>query len=329
MRTRRAWADLIWNGAQVTADLKGQVTAVTYTDPAAGEADSLDISIQDRDGLWTGPWLPAEGDALEASIHVTDWDREGDSRFLPCGSFILDDFRFSGWPVTGTISAVSVPADSSFRETERSKTWEDVTLQELAQEIAGRAGVALAWDAEGGGAKLKSVEQTRRTDCEFLTGVCGDYGLAVKVYAKKLVVYDREAYKKKPTAVLLRPEDLLSWSWKTSLAGTYTGGEYAYTDLKTEEEICVRTGGGSRLLKLSGKADSAADAEQKLKAAIASANHGHTSLSVSLRGRPDLAASLCVRVEGLGRLSGKYFINKAVHRVGGGYTTDLELSLVE
>lgn len=329
MRTRRAIVDLTWNGTAVTAKLLGQGTDLTYTDPASGEADSLDLSIHDRDGLWTGPWLPAEGDSLEAVIRVTDWDREGDNRFLPCGSFILDDFSFSGWPVSGTISAVSVPAGSSFRETERSKTWEDVTLQELAQEIAGRAGVALAWEVEGPGPKLKSVEQARRTDCEFLNGVCGDYGLVVKVYAKKLVVYDREAYKQKAPVAVLTPAELLSWSWKTSLARTYTGGEYAYTDPKSEEEISVKTGKGPRLLKLSGKADGPADAEKKLKAAIASANHGHTALSVSLRGRTDLAAGQCVQVEGLGRLGGKYFIDKAVHRMGGGYTTDLELSLVE
>lgn len=329
MRTRRAWADLIWNGAAVTARLLGQATAFTYTDPASGEADSLDISIHDRDGLWTGPWLPVEGDTLEASIRVTDWDREGDHRVLRCGSFILDDFSFSGWPIAGSIAAVSVPADSHFRETERSKTWEDVTLQEMAQEIAGRAGISLAWDVDGGGPKLKSVEQARQTDCDFITGICGDYGLVVKVYSKKLVVYDREAYKRKAPAATLTPDVLLSWSWRTSLAGTYTGGEYAYTDPMSEEEISVRTGGGSRTLKLSGKADSAADAEKKLKAAIASANHGHTTLTAALRGRPDLAASQCVAVAGLGKLSGKYFIDKATHHVGGGYTTDLELSLVE
>ena len=329
MRTRRAWADLTWNGAAVSEQLLGQDIAVTYTDPASGEADGLDVSIHDRDGRWTGSWLPAEGDTLEASIRVADWDREGDSRTLPCGSFILDDFRFSGWPVAGTISAVSVPADSHFRETERSKTWEDVTLQELAQELAGRAGVSLAWDAEGPGPKLKNVEQARQTDCDFLTAVCGDYGLVVKVYSKKLVVYNREAYKRKPPVLTLAPGDLLSWSWQTSLAGTYTGGEYAYTDPMSEEEINVKAGGGSRTLKLSGKADSAADAERKLTAAIAVANHGHTTLSASLRGQPNLAASQCVTVTGLGRLSGKYFIDKAVHHVGGGYTTDLELSLVE
>ncbi len=329
MRTRRAFVDLTWNGAAASGSLLGRAMEFTYTDPASGEADSLDVSIHDRDGLWTSSWLPAEGDALEAVIRVTDWDREGDNRSLPCGSFTLDEFSFSGWPVTGTISAVSVPADGAFRETERSKTWEDVTIRELAQEIAGRAGAVLAWDVEGDGPKLQSVEQARKTDCDFLTELCGEYGLAVKVYARKLVIYDREAYKQKPPAAVLTPAELLSWSWRTTLAGTYTGGEYAYTDPASEEELSVKAGGGPRVLKLSGKADGPADAERKLAAAIASANHGHTSLSVSLRGRPDLAASQCVEVTGLGRLSGKYFIDKAVHRVGSGYTTDLELSLVE
>ncbi len=329
MKTRRASVDLTCNGAAMDRSLLGPALEVTYTDPASGEADSLDISLYDRDRQWTTAQLPAEGDVLGASIRVTDWDRSGDNRTLSCGSFTLDDFSFSGWPVTGTLSSVSVPADSSFRETQRTKTWEDVTIEEMAKEIAGRAGISLAWDVEGAALKLRSIEQAKQTDCDFLMGVCGDYGLAMKVYARRLVIYDREAYKKKASVAVLSPRDLLSWSWKASLAGTYTGGEFAYTDPATEEEINVKTGGGSRLLKLSGKADSAADAEKKLVAAIAAANHGHTTLSASLRGRPELVAAQCVDVTGLGRLDGKYFIDKATHRIGSGYTTDLELSLVE
>lgn len=40
-------------------------------------------------------------------------------------------------------------------------------------------------------------------------------------------------------------------------------------------------------------------------------------------------ASQCVTVVGLGRLSGKYYIDSITHHVGNGYTMDLELSLVE
>jgi len=258
-----------------------------------------------------------------------DWEREGDNRILPCGSFVLDNFSFSGWPIAGTISSVSVPADSSFRESKRSKTWENVTVEEIGKEIAGRAGVALSYDVEGGPIQIKTIEQSERTDCDFYMDLCSTYGLAMKVYSQKIVVFDREAYKAKGPVATITPDAIQSWNWSQKLAGTYTGGEYTYTDPSTEEEIKVNVGKGPRILKLSGKADNKADAERKIKAAVANANHGATKLSMTIMGTASLVASQCVAVKGLGKISGKYYIDQIVHHVGGGYTMDLDLSLVE
>lgn len=328
MNTRRAWVEITWNGTPVSTQISGDVTSITYTDPASGEADSLDLSIQDRSGKWTGPWLPVKGDTLTAVIRAADWTAPGDHRRFYCGFFILDDFSFSGPPAAGSISAVSVPADSSFRETQRSKTWEEVTIKEIAQEIAGRAGVALQWDVEEEFA-LQCVEQSNATDCDFLMSLCETYGYAMKVYAWKIVIFDREAYKAKPAARRISAKDLESWSWKTTMAGTYTGGEYTYSDPATEEEIVAKIGAGPRILKQSGSADSQADAERKIKAAVASANHGATTMSVTIMGDPGLTASQCVEITGLGKLSGKYYIDSAASKLGGGYTMDLELSRVD
>ena len=208
MRTRSAAVDLTWNGAAVKSKMLGQDTEITYTDPAGGEADSLDIAIHDRDRQWTVAWMPLAGDTLEAIIKLSDWEREGDSRALPCGFFILDNFEFSGWPVTGTISAVSVPADGAFRETERTKTWEKVTVQEIGKEIARRAGIALAWDVEGAHFTIQSIEQSGQTDCDFYMELCDTYGYTMKVYAQKIVVFDREAYKNKEPVMTIRETDM-------------------------------------------------------------------------------------------------------------------------
>ena len=329
MRTRRTTVDLIWNGAAVTTKMDGYQKDVTYTDPASGEADSLDISIHDRAGKWIGPWFPTVGDNLAATIKAHDWAGEGDTRVLPCGSFVLDHFSFSGWPVAGTISGVSVPADSSFRETERSKTWENVTVEEIGKEIAGRAGVSLAYDVEGGPIQIKTLEQSERTDCDFYMDLCNTYGLAMKVYSQKIVVFDREVYKAKGPVAIITPDMIQSWSSSQKLAGTYTGGEYTYTDPFTEEEIKVNVGGAPRILKLSGKADNKADAERKIKAAVANANHGAAKLSMTIMGTASLVASQCVAVQGMGKLSGKYYLDQITHHIGGGYTMDLDLSLVE
>lgn len=89
-------------------------------------------------------------------------------------------------------------------------------------------------------------------------------------------------------------------------------------------------GQGSRILKQSGKADSKADAERKIKAAVAKANHGKTKLSATIVGNaswwpPNASGG------GPGKLSGKYYIDTITHSVSGsgGYTMDLEMSLVE
>ena len=148
MNTRRAYVDLIYNGTAATAEISGFVTDISYTDPASGEADSLDITLQDRDRRWTGAWIPVAGDTLAATIRALNCQYSGDNRILPCGFFIVDSFSFSGWPVSGSISAISTPLDSSFTTTQRTKTWENVTIKEIGTEIAGRAGIALAQAVE-------------------------------------------------------------------------------------------------------------------------------------------------------------------------------------
>ncbi|MEG1987982.1 MAG: contractile injection system protein, VgrG/Pvc8 family [Oscillibacter sp.] len=328
MNTRKAEVELTYNGAAVTSKMIPYKDEIVYTDPASGEADSLDIAIHDRDRQWTVAWLPRRGDTMTAAIRVTDWNQEGDNRTMPCGFFILDDFSFGGWPVTGTLSGVSVPADGGFRATERTKTWEKATIQEIGKEIAKRAGITLVWDVPGTPFVLASIEQSEQTDCDFFAGLCKTYGYSMKVYAQKIVVFDREAYKKTPPVATVKETMITAFGWHQTLNGTYTGGEYTYTSPKTEEELKATVGTGTRILKQSGKADSKADAERKIRAAVNDANHAGTTLSITMTGNAFFTAAQCVTVVGLGKLSGKYYIDKVTHHIGNGYTMDLELALV-
>lgn len=329
MKTRRALFELSWNGVAGADKLTDAATGITYTDPASGEADSIDININDRDRKWIAEWMPSAGDTMTAKINLQDWEREGDNRVLSCGFFILDSFSFSGWPIAGTISGISTPTDSSFMATERSKIWRNITIKEIAAEIASRTGISLSWNADGSDFRIKTIEQSKQTDSDFLMSLCTTYGLSLKIYAQKIVIFDREKYKMKSAVMTLAAADLESWNWSSDTAGTYTGGEFTYTDPRTEKEITAKIGGGSRIFKDSGKADSAADAERKIKASVANANHGSTKMTVTILGNARLYAGQCVSITGLGRLSGKYYIDKVTHTVGNGYTMSLELSLVE
>lgn len=123
MKARQSSVSITYDG-KTTSILNLKTTAFTYTDPASGEADSLDISF------FAGPASVFSGGQVEvnkplsATIALTNWAAQGDNRTLDCGAFLVDSVSYSGWPWTGTVKAVSVPANTGFRQTKRTKVWE-------------------------------------------------------------------------------------------------------------------------------------------------------------------------------------------------------------
>lgn len=328
MRTRTAEAIVSYNGKAITTELDRFFVGLTYVDPAAGESDTLRVTLGDKDALWSNAWMPHKGDLLQATIRVRDWAREGDARELGCGTFTLDSLRYSGWVQTAELGAVSAPVNSDFKCRERTKTWNKITIKKIANDIAYTAGLALVYDAPD--VQIESIEQREQTDADFLRALCKDYGVSLKVFAQKLVLFDRTAYKKKEPVATLRAEDLLSYDYDTTIAGSYTGGEITYTDPKTEKDVTYKTGAGARILKSSARAESKADAERKLVAALEEANHATTTLKIKTMGDPSIVAGQTINVVGLGKLSGKYYIDRVTHALSGsGYTCAYDLVLVD
>lgn len=325
MRARRAAVDTIYNNTPITGNIKDDTESFSYTDNASDDSDSVQLTLMCIDDKWTGNWMPSKGARLYSTIKVYDWLREGDDRQLICGSFLLDDLSFDGEPRTMKLGAVSAPTDETFSATKRTQTWQNVTIQQIAQTIADRSGISLAYDA--GTFTIESIEQDD-TDSAFLSSVAGNYGLSMKVYSNRLVLFDREAYKRKAAVATIARTDMSSWSWNTTIAGTYTGGQLDYTDQDKDADIHAQIGSGSRWLKLNQKASSPADAGIQLAAALNQKNHGMTTISFKTMGNVALVAGQCINVTGIGKLDGKYYIDSVKHNVeGSGYTCDYECSL--
>lgn len=323
---RMATATIVYMGQSLATSLENKTDKFSYNDPESGSSDDCSLTICDPHEMWINNFFPNLGDKITAQITVFNWKFPGDTRVLNCGEFVIDDPGFSGPPLKVSLKAVSKPAEGAFSSTERTQTWENVTVQNIAQEIASRSGIGLQYTA--GEIKIESKEQNGQTDSDFIKKTCEEYGLSLKVYSNKLVIFDREIYKQMPPACVIEKGDMISWSFKTSLAGTYTGGKMAYTNPDSEEEIEVKVGTDQRILSVSGKADSQADAEKKIKAEVNKANEDQTTLSVTVPGNPDLVSSQCIQIVGLGKADGKYYVKKVGHSVGGGYKTSLEMSKV-
>ena len=55
-----------------------------------GSADSVDITLQDKNELWQGDWLPDRGALLTIALIQENWHGMSDAQTLPIGKFELD-----------------------------------------------------------------------------------------------------------------------------------------------------------------------------------------------------------------------------------------------
>lgn len=331
-KARRAEADFRFNGKSVTEQLRPYLRSLSYTDVASGESDQLDISLQNIGMEWLGKWYPVKGDRVEGSLIFHDWADAGSRKTLSLGTFTLDDISFSGGPMTAKLSCVAVPNEESFRVRERTKTWENITIQGIAQEIASRYCLDMRYLGES--ILIKSLEQSDQTDCAFLYGVCEDYGLSMKVFAGAIILYDQTELEKSESVTTLHRSSFVDdgWTFHDTMAGIYTGARIAYKSSGEDEEISVYLGftpedvPGSRVLKISETADSPEDAYRKAAAEVNRSNQSATTISGKIFPDPRICAGVCVTLTGLGKADGKYYVDRSKLEIGdSGTTQDIEM----
>lgn len=297
----------------------------SYTDPATGESDTISITLTNIDLRWANKWMPQKGDKLTAKIIEKNWDEAGQKKSFYCGKFCLDDLSYAGPELICMIGGVSVPESNAFRSTGRSKTWKKATLKEVGTEIAKKYHLKLQYTGEI--IKLGTIEQSNESDSSFLTKVCQDYGMAIKIYSGEIVIYDKGIFEAREPVATLKPVDLQDWSYNTTLVGTYTGAVIKYTSGKDDKEMKCVVGSGKRMLNINEKVESLQEAQIKACAKVNAENEKAVTMSVTIMANNRIAAGSTLNIEGLYQLSGKYFVDKVTHNISpdGAYTMALEL----
>lgn len=330
IKGRSVALDVTYNNAPFAGQVGGEIESMTYIDSASDNSDSIDITLDAQDSKWLNGWMPNKGATLNPCIIGSDWEKDGDTRTIRCGLFILDDISFSDTPSAMQIGGVSKPSDTNFSELEREYVWKNISVKRIGETIAARYGLSFSYDADD--YDIECDEQDG-TDSSYYNGLCKRYGLILKVYAKSLWVYDRERYKEKREVATINRTQIKkgSFSYTTTLSGTYTGGYFDYTDPDKDCDISCSVGGGTRTKSVSRRATSVYDASVQLCAEINNANHGQTKIKFALDGAWAISAGNNIQLSGYGVLDGKYFVDKVTHKVSrnGGYEAQIEASAVQ
>ena len=172
--------DIHYNKKQVE-DI-GLIKSFEYTDEASDRSDSITVGVDNLGSRWTNTWAPELNDLLNVTMMIKD--KEKNISKLNCGDFIVDDFNISAPPSSCQLNATSTPNDNSVKAETKTKIWKSITLGEIAKEIAGNGKLELFFDADDT-SKIKSQEQKNQTDLAFLSNLCKEYSLEMKVYSKK------------------------------------------------------------------------------------------------------------------------------------------------
>lgn len=326
-KARTANLSVSYKGNKLDKEISSQATSFSYTDNASGESDSFSSTIVNASKNWINKWFPTKGDTITPSVTLKNWLKENTISTMKCGSFVIDDLSFSGRPLIFTLSGVSIPANEDFKTTKKTNTYEDVTIKEIASKIAKAAGITLYYDAST--IKIDEIEQSEEPDSTFLSSLCDTYGLAMKVYNNKLVIFDEGKYEAKDAVANIDESDMEDWSYNSTIAGSYTGAKVSYTIPDTEKTVTKTVGKKGRMYEASIQVSSEYDAELKAEAIVNKANKKITTMTVKIMANPKIVATSTVEITGLGKLNGKYYVDQVKHSLGSGYTMTLTLHLIQ
>ncbi len=327
MKSRRASIAIKYNNKDISEDLKSYLKQFDYNDVMDGEADDISLTLEDMAELWESDWLPDKGATLDASIVLTDWTEEG-TKELSLGKFELDEIELSGPPHEVKLKGVSVPDNNTLRGVDKNRSWENVKLSKICQDIATDAGLELFYDVNKD-PEIDRAEQTEESDLYFLMRVCKDKGYALKVSDNKIIVFDIVTYESKDTIATISREDIISYTVQSKTREVYKACHVKYSDTKTgttiEYTFTPDDKKAGKTLAINEQVATVAEAEELAKKKLREKNSEEITLSLTMLGNIDLYAGATVNIEGFHKFDGKYIITTVKHSLGGGYQCSLDL----
>ena len=302
---------LSYGGKAITDSIAPLLLSLTYTDKTDGEADELEIELEDSTGNWRRLWYPEKGAKLVARIGYPD-------ALISCGEFQIDEVTIAGPPSTVALRGLAAGFGKTLR-TKRSKAHENQTLRQIAERIAKEHGLTITGNIRA--VTIERVTQRATRDLKFLKKLALEYGHIFSVRGKQLVFTDVYGLESGKVVFTLNEEDITSFSTVDKITNTYANAEVNYHNPKHRAHVqgrakANRTDTAADTLKVNRKSENATQAEAQAKAALHKQNSAATELTVTMPGNTLACAGIVIRVgPWLGRVAGLYYIVTSTHRL--------------
>lgn len=331
-KARRARLEITIAGADITKDIAPFLVSFSYEDNRSGEADSISVTLEDRDGRFRGDWFPKKNSTVTAAIKVSDWEKNGDSQILKCGTFELDEIEATQGSLT--MKGVSTPITAGGRREKITRTWEKAYLKTVAQDVAKKAGLELNYTAVDN-PYFGRIDQKQESSLGFLSRIVHKAGLAIKIVHGKVAIYNEvDAEKEEAAFTIVRTGGYVTdWNFRTQSVDTYKSCEVSYFDPKTKVTFTgTATSSGEndpsgQVLRISNeRVESNAEAIKLAEKKLRDSNKREATGHLDCVGNTLMLDGMVIAVSGFGTFDGKYRIAKSTHSIdSSGYTTAVDL----
>ncbi|HGN1105766.1 TPA: contractile injection system protein, VgrG/Pvc8 family [Pseudomonas aeruginosa] len=306
----------------VTGKLAPRLVSLSITECRSDQADQLDITLSDHDGLLE---LPRRGVVVRVFLGWSD-----ERGMVDKGTFEVDEVEFSGPPDVITLRARSADMSNALR-TRGTRSFHKTTIKAIVETIA-KAHKLTPVVGTFGGTKIAHIDQTDESDLAFLNRIGKRYDAVATIKEGKLLFLpigkgDTASGKEMPTIELTR-RDGDAIRYQVADRDSYTGVHASWQDkgkAKRRHVLAGVIGNAKRLRQLYASEE---DALEAARAEWARLQRGTATLRFELAyGRPDLAPQTRVRILGTKALisSTVWLLSRVTHKLDdGGLTTSAE-----
>lgn len=331
MKTRRAYIKVLYKNKELTTDITNLIKKFEYTERLDGEADDISISFLDRNGNFIYEnFLPERGDIIIPTLFFEHWYNENEIHEISFGEFEVDEFEIENHTATQIISIKAVPAlvNSSLSGQQKTKSWENIKLSVIAHDIAAAQGVELIYSASE--ILLARADQKDTSDLVFLTSLCRQNGLHLKVADKKIIILESKEQEKRQ--VILQG-DFCSYTVRVQSQDIYNSVHIKYYDALKEKnfeyqytpENAPKVG---KTLELNNRVASFAEAQHAAKAHLREKNKKAVEVETKIFPNPCIRCGSVIDFSPVSYLGEKFIVQEMQYSLEGRILTqNLKLNL--
>ncbi len=174
---RRPIWRILMDGQDLAARINPRFMDLSLNECRGDEADQLDLTLSDHDGLLA---LPSRNAVLQVAI---GWS---DTGLIDKGRFTVDEIGYRGAPDVVTIRARSADMQGPLR-TRTDRSFHDKTIAQIVEEIALANGLQAVVGDAFVTTKVQHIDQADESDIAFLTRIGKRYDAVATVKDGRLL----------------------------------------------------------------------------------------------------------------------------------------------